>query len=469
MTLNTNHFTRNLAWVMTLSCTAFAAYGGSASGSSNPPYSGPPVITATSGMSVNEGQTASFVAATARLSPGRSGTWSVSGIDAARFSVDSATGALAFKAAPDYAAPADTDANNEYILTLSVSDGSNSASSAPLAVRVQPWNQGGASALPIPPVRSDHARPAGAAAKLRVLPWAGFAAAVSYTFDDSSPSQVEHWPDLKAQRVRSTFYVNPPQNWFANYDNTWKDALAQGFEIGNHTMHHCHFSDVGNQAKCSNSLATVAAEIDDTTTYIKNNFGQSDVWTFASPYGELGYQAAAQTRFLMARGVVPGLIGAGDNTDAFNLPAVYSSVGGDPVSKFNADIDSALTQGRWMVFLFHTLLPTEASNNWGLGEDIAVVTGSMTHAKALGNVWLDSLVNVGAYWQGQKLLQAATPVTAAGKTTWTWTLPAHFPPGRKLRVLVDGGTLSQNGSPLTWDGHGYYEISLDAQSLSWAP
>jgi hypothetical protein len=52
-------------------------------------------------------------------------------------------------------------------------------------------------------------------------------------------------------------------------------------------------------------------------------------------------------------------------------------------------------------------------------------------------------------------------------TTWRWTLPPNFPPGRKLRVVVDGGTLTQNGMPLSWDRHGYYEVALDAQSLSW--
>ncbi|HEY2405876.1 MAG TPA: polysaccharide deacetylase, partial [Polyangiaceae bacterium] len=53
-------------------------------------------------------------------------------------------------------------------------------------------------------------------------------------------------------------------------------------------------------------------------------------------------------------------------------------------------------------------------------------------------------------------------------TSWHWQLPAHFPPGRSLRVAVDGGTLSQNGRPLVWDAHGYYEIALDAGSLHWS-
>ena len=52
---------------------------------------------------------------------------------------------------------------------------------------------------------------------------------------------------------------------------------------------------------------------------------------------------------------------------------------------------------------------------------------------------------------------------------WTWTLPAHFPPGRYLRVKVDGGTLTQASAPLPWDEHGYYEVALDAGTLTLSP
>jgi hypothetical protein len=62
-----------------------------------------------------------------------------------------------------------------------------------------------------------------------------------------------------------------------------------------------------------------------------------------------------------------------------------------------------------------------------------------------------------------------TPTTSGSDTTWTWTLPAHFPPGRYLRVKVDGGTLKQGGGALTWDDHGYYEIALDAGSVTLSP
>ena len=68
--------------------------------------------------------------------------------------------------------------------------------------------------------------------------------------------------------------------------------------------------------------------------------------------------------------------------------------------------------------------------------------------------------------QARQLLQAATPSTSGGATTWRWTVPANFPARHKLRVVVDGGTLMKDRTPLSWDKHGYYEVSLDAQSSS---
>jgi hypothetical protein len=44
-----------------------------------------------------------------------------------------------------------------------------------------------------------------------------------------------------------------------------------------------------------------------------------------------------------------------------------------------------------------------------------------------------------------------------------------LPPGKYLRVKVDGGTLTQAGQTLAWDEHGYYEVALDAGSLTLSP
>lgn len=332
-------------------------------------------------------------------------------------------------------------------------------------------NPGPVAPLPVPEGPGELPKPSGTEANLRVLPWAGFTAAVSYSFDDAQPSQLEHWEALKATGVRMTFYIQSSNDWIANFDAVWQEAVSLGHELGNHTVHHCRAAEVGTPA-CMNGLPTVDAEIDQCSDYIVNVAGQAGVWTSAHPFGDGGWMQPASKRFFLARGVNTGMIAPGDSSVVMNLPAIAHQgdptvPGGDPVSVFDTDTDNAVASGRWFIHLFHSILPT--SNNWYAGESIEAITGSIEYAKGLGAVWLDTVANVGAYWLGQKTLEAVTPVTTDGTTTWTWTLPPHFPGGRSLRVVVDGGTLSQGGEPLAWDGHGYYEVALDAGKLTWSP
>src|SRR5437762_7150706 len=63
------------------------------------------------------------------------------------------------------------------------------------------------SGLPLPPGSSSVPAPSGSGPNFKVLPWAGFHSAVTYTFDDSSPSQVDHYHELDAAGVHLTFYI----------------------------------------------------------------------------------------------------------------------------------------------------------------------------------------------------------------------------------------------------------------------
>jgi hypothetical protein len=317
-----------------------------------------------------------------------------------------------------------------------------------------------ASGLPIPPT-SGVPRPSGTPGHLTVLSWAGFKAAVSFTFDDSQPSQIEHYSELHAVGVPMTFYLSSGDNGTANYDATWTAAARNGDELGNHTAHHCHADGTG----CSFGTwsGSVASELDACSSYISSHYPQSGVFTSASPFGDTGYDGAAAARFFINRGVAGGSIGANDATDPFNLP-IHLAASGETAASFNAVTDGNRSAGKWLIFLIHSITPTTAT--WFNPVAISDVTGSMSHAKSLSDVWTGTVSNIGAYWRAQKLL---TTAFAAGGSTFTWTLPAHFPAGKFVRVKVDGGTLSQQGRTLTWSDHGYYEVSLDAKSLTLSP
>jgi hypothetical protein len=160
------------------------------------------------------------------------------------------------------------------------------------------------------------------------------------------------------------------------------------------------------------------------------------------------------------------VIAPNGNSDPFTLPT-YIPPTGASASAFNQQVESARDGGGWRTMCLHGF----QGGNDGAYQPVPLdaFVSSVEHAKSFGDIWIDSIVNVGAYWLGQKAFSQATTMTSGSDKTWTWTLPDHFPPGRYLRVKVGGGTLKQDGQALPWDGHGYYEIALDPESLTLSP
>tara|TARA_B100000989_G_scaffold210422_1_gene159620 strand:- start:340 stop:1308 length:969 start_codon:yes stop_codon:yes gene_type:complete len=91
----------------------------------------PPVITGSQNANVDENETGvgTYLA-------NESVTWSLSGADSSKFSIDNNSGAIVFSSAPNYEAPTDSDSNNIYILTLTATDSSGNESSLNISVTV---------------------------------------------------------------------------------------------------------------------------------------------------------------------------------------------------------------------------------------------------------------------------------------------------------------------------------------------
>lgn len=94
----------------------------------NKPANQPPVISSHGGnetatLSIPEGQTA-VTTVKATDPEGGAISYSLSGTDAARFTLNAVTGALVFISPPDYEFPIDADKNNKYEVVVTASDGS---------------------------------------------------------------------------------------------------------------------------------------------------------------------------------------------------------------------------------------------------------------------------------------------------------------------------------------------------------
>src|SRR5690349_1331397 len=75
-------------------------------------------------------------------------------------------------------------------------------------------------------------------AELTVLPWNGYKAAVSLTFDDADSVQLDKAiPELNKRHLRGTFFLTVSK--LTRLDD-WRKVQREGHEIGNHSVSHEH-------------------------------------------------------------------------------------------------------------------------------------------------------------------------------------------------------------------------------------
>ena len=88
-----------------------------------------PVFTSPATANARENQTAAYIAA-ATDADGDTLVYSLSGTDAALFTIDATTGEVSFRAAPDFEAPGDDDGDNVYDIIVTASDGTTDTEQA---------------------------------------------------------------------------------------------------------------------------------------------------------------------------------------------------------------------------------------------------------------------------------------------------------------------------------------------------
>ena len=299
---------------------------------------------------------------------------------------------------------------------------------------------------------------------VKVLPWAGHKSALTLTFDDTSPSDAtEALPIVDEEGVKATFFVTTANDFSPGFDEAWARAEREGHELGNHTVNHCHSAELGKH-----QCLSAAEELEQCNRYIESRLGARDVYTFAYPYVDTGtaYKTAASSRFLLARAGKGGLVGATARPDWYAMDARFiDPVRGETAKDWTKWIDESASKSKWLVLVFHSILP----ENWYAGIAKTDLEKIITHAKAEPDLWIDTFVDVGAYLRAQRMFEAVSPVPDGKGLIWRWVLPAHFPPGKTLRVHIDRGTLLQGGVALKADEHDTYAVALDARSLTWAP
>jgi len=294
------------------------------------------------------------------------------------------------------------------------------------------------------------AQPSGAAGGLVVLPWAGYKGAISYSFDDANSTQINNEEQLLGLGVRFTWYLQTGKQEAGNA--FYQRALDAGHELANHTQNH--------------GSGAADADVNAAQSFLLSKYNVVG-YTMAAPNGSTSnYNGISPQLFILDRGVSDSLIGPDDNTNMQNLPS-WIPRGGANAGDFDPKTNAAASQGKWQTVCIHGF--TGGSDGAYQPIDLGGFVSHVASVKEKGEVWIGTMLEVGAYFLGRKAVKAAQPQAQGSDQVYSWTLPDVFPPGQYVRVTVDGGTVSQDGVPLPWNDHGFYEVALDAGSLTISP
>jgi peptidoglycan/xylan/chitin deacetylase (PgdA/CDA1 family) len=230
----------------------------------------------------------------------------------------------------------------------------------------------------------------------------GKRAAVSLSFDDARPSQVDAGvPILNLHGVRATFYLSPhrvPERMEA-----WRAAVAAGHEMGNHTVSHpCSGNFPWSRANALEdyTLDRMERELIDANAYIAHELGVMPA-TFAYCCGQkfIGRGEAAHSLVpLIARHFTAG---RGFRDESANDPAFVDlaqacGVDGDatPFEGLRAWIDRAAAEGGWLIFAAHDVgddFPRQAMRSDVLDAICAYC------ADPANGIWIDTVAAIATH------------------------------------------------------------------------
>jgi peptidoglycan/xylan/chitin deacetylase (PgdA/CDA1 family) len=246
--------------------------------------------------------------------------------------------------------------------------------------------------------------PAAAPVKQPAFAWpSGVRGALSLTFDDARPSQIEQGvPLFDRFGVRATFYVMPKA--VSQRQEAWQRAVAMGHEAGAHTLNHpcsCNFNfSTGNRSLEEMTLEQMEEELAVSSAQVEALVGVRPV-SFAYPCGQKfvgrgealrSYVPLVARQYLTGRGWRDEYYNAPDRCDLAQLAGVEFD--GVDFEQLRPQIEAAAQTGNWLVFAGHNI-----------GEEPARQTTTLSALEAIcaycrepaNGIWLDTVGAIGAY------------------------------------------------------------------------
>jgi len=234
----------------------------------------------------------------------------------------------------------------------------------------------------------------------------GKRAAVSLTFDDARFSQVDQGlPILDEYDTKATFYVSI--RYLEERLDEWKRAVANGHEIGNHSLTHpCsgNFPFARERALEGYTLDRMRDELEEANNIIERLLNVRPV-TYAYPCGQKfvgrgrnvkSYVPIVAEEFLTGRGWMDEWANDPKFCDMAQLMGV--ELDGKDFEQVKKLIDRTSADGGWLVFCGHEI--GEGGRQTTLSSTLKALC---EYAQDPANgLWLDTVENVARYITKQR-------------------------------------------------------------------
>jgi len=234
----------------------------------------------------------------------------------------------------------------------------------------------------------------------------GKRAAVSLSFDDARVSQIDTGLALLNQHhVKVTFFVQA-ENVSRRLEG-WRKAVADGHEIGNHSMTHpCtgNYAFSRHNALEDYNLQMMAAQLDGANAEIQRLLGAKSR-AFAYPCGQKFVGRGADVRSYVPLVADRFLVGRGYLDESPNDPAFcdLAQAMGTPFDDLDFEqaknvVDQAAKDGRWLIFVGHDI----GKRGYQVTDAAALAALCDYLQDPANGIWLGTVGEIGEYIRQQR-------------------------------------------------------------------
>jgi peptidoglycan/xylan/chitin deacetylase (PgdA/CDA1 family) len=234
----------------------------------------------------------------------------------------------------------------------------------------------------------------------------GKRAAVSLSFDDARASLVDvGLPLLKKWGAKVTFFITPGAA--EQRLGGWKQAVADGHEIANHSLTHpctANYAFSARNALEDYDLRSMARQLDEANDRIEKLLGVRPA-TFAYPCGLKFVGRGLDVRSYVPLVAERFIVGRGYLDESPNDPAVtdLAQAMGTPFDEvdfaFMKDVvDSAAKEGRWVIFVGHDI-----GDRRHQSTETAALERLFAYLQDPANgIWMGTVAEIGTYIRKQR-------------------------------------------------------------------